>query len=469
MQRPYRLPDDPVISRQTRARLEDEFDRFAQEGLPSDLEGYLLENYNLDVATTYAGFPIKNPWGKASGQLSMRSEQIADDIEAGLGFVVLKTVIAEDSSGKQAMRDWAIRESHMLAEQIRGKSGAEGWTISWKGRGWWQSFDAYLDLVRAARSLAERRGTLIVPSCKYHLPTAEEKTWKEEEYRYTTQWLLEAYLGEDRREQGAETPSQEETAAPSSSAVINANASRVMPLEKDFSPTLAGSDRASEQQKILEWLRAVPALVRTAGKTSQSPSKEGHACDSKNPSTVPHARVRIGLKLFNALFDDAFQESMLESVHAAGDDRPDFLVFCNRLFDPDRPFGEHRGIAYGGPDLSDRNLRVLDRFLAMRRGQAAPDPLLEISATGDIGSGKMAMEYALRGCSSFQLHTFFQLPRDQYVMQVGNKTQKALPLLYFHPRTGFVAWMHHVAGQWELGQGGPIRFSDLIDRVSQST
>lgn len=469
MQRPHRLPDDPLIARQTQARLEGDFDRFAREGLPSDLEEYLLEDYNLDVATTYAGLPIKNPWGKASGQLSMRSEQVADDVEAGLGFVVLKTVIAEDSSGKQTMRDWAIRESHMLAERIRGKSGVEGWTISWKGRGWWQSFDAYLDLVRAARNLAERRGTLIVPSCKYHLPTTEEKTWKEEEYRYTTERLIEAYLGEDRREQGAGNPGQEETTSPSSSAVINANSSPVMPLEKDFSPTLAGSDRATEQQKILEWLRAVPVLVRTAAKACQSPSVAGHACDSKNPSPVPLALVRIGLKLFNALFDDVFQEAMLESVHAAGDDRPDFLVFCNRLFDPDRHFGEHRGIAYGGPDLSDRNLRVLDRYLAMRRGRSDPDPLLEISATGDICSGKMAMEYALRGCSSFQLHTFFQLPRDQYVMQVGNKTQKALHLLYFHPRTGLIAWIHHVARQWELGQGGPIRFSDLIGRARQES
>ena len=118
MQRPHRLPDDSVIASQIQARLESDFDRFAREGLPSDLEQYLLENYNLDVATTYAGLPIKNPWGKASGQLSMRSEQVADDIEAGLGFVVLKTVIAEDASGRQAMRDWAHENGLPLADVI---------------------------------------------------------------------------------------------------------------------------------------------------------------------------------------------------------------------------------------------------------------------------------------------------------------------------------------------------------------
>ncbi len=92
------------------------------------------------------------------------------------------------------------------------------------------------------------------------------------------------------------------------------------------------------------------------------------------------------------------------------------------------------------------------------------DSTLPWSATGNIVTGKMALEYALRGASSFQLHTFFQLPADQYRMTTGSKIQKALNELYFHPQTGFVAWMHHLADALDL-QTDPIRFRDVIGQM----
>ncbi len=88
-----------------------------------------------------------------------------------------------------------------------------------------------------------------------------------------------------------------------------------------------------------------------------------------------------------------------------------------------------------------------------------------LDATGNIVTGKMALEYALRGASSFQLHTFFQLPADQYRMTTGNKTQKSLHELYFHPETGFVVWMHHLADVLSLPQA-PIRFRDVIGQMA---
>ena len=57
---------------------------------------------------------------------------------------------------------------------------------------------------------------------------------------------------------------------------------------------------------------------------------------------------------------------MLAEVH--GPCRPDFLIYANRLFDPQRVFEGSRGVAYGGPDLSDRNLRLLS---SLRRGKRA--------------------------------------------------------------------------------------------------
>jgi hypothetical protein len=413
--RPHLLPERPDIPAAVSRRVREDFGRFAREGLPDGLEGYLLAEYGLDVTGSYAGFLLKNPWGKASGQLSMRTTQVEEAGEAGLGFVVLKTVIAQDAEGHQAMSAWAIKEARMVAEPIVGRaSGASGWTISWKGRGWWQSFDDYLDLVRAASALGRDRGMLVIPSVKYHLPAPDEDAWRVEEYNTTTRALLDAYVRPD--------------------------GVSFLPLEKDFSPTLAGSDRARQRLKILEWLRETPKLIRAAG---------------------PPGAVKVGLKLFNALDDDAFQGTMLAKVHEPGPSRPDFLIYANRLFDPGREFDGQRGIAYGGPDLSDRNLRLLT---ALRAGQAAdtiPRADLEISATGDITSGRMAVEYALRGCTSFQLHTFFQLPLDVYAMTQGTKLKRALHMLYFHPEDGLVVWMLHAARRLGLGDRGPIRLVDL--------
>lgn len=413
MTSPHRLPASPRIEPAIQSRLERDYERFAADGPPGDLEAYLLDEYRLDVAAEYAGVPIPNPWGKASGQLSMTARQVADDVNAGLGFVVLKTVIAQDETGGQSMAAWAIPESRMVAERITGSSGEEGWTISWKGRGWWQTFEEYLQLIRDARDAAAGTKTLIVPSCKFHLPTPEEPGWKVDEYRYTVARLLEAWR-------------------------TDARSSEPMPLEKDFSPTLAGSDLAQAKEQILEWLRQVPLLVKAAAAQVDRP-------------------LRLGLKVFNALFDDDFQLEMLHAIHAPpapGDVPADFFIYGNRLFDPHREFDGHTGIAYGGPDLSDRNLRVLSRF----REEA--ESMLPLSATGNVTTGRMAVEYALRGATSFQLHTFFQLPADQYRMTAGTKTEKALHELLFHPQTGFIPWLHHVAAE-KGADSGVIRFLDI--------
>jgi len=413
--RPHLLAGSPDLPDPVLRQVRDDFARFARSGLPRDVEGHLRATYGLDVSGSYAGVPLRNPWGKASGQLSMRRSQVEEALSAGLGFVVLKTVIAQDAEGRQTMAAWATRESRMIAEPIVGRNtGATGWTISWKGRGWWHTFDEYLELVRAASILGRDHGMLIVPSVKYHLPAPDENTWRVEEYTTTTRALLDAYV----RPHGID----------------------FMPLEKDFSPTLAGSDRARQRLKILEWLQATPPLIRDAG---------------------PPGAVKVGLKLFNSLDEDAFQLTMLATVHNPGVSRPDYLIYANRLFDPERVFEGHRGIAYGGPDLSDRNLRLLSALRADQAAGRIPVADLELSATGDIGSGRMAVEYALRGCTSFQLHTYFQLPKGVYAMTRGTKLERALHMLYFHPDDGLVVWLLHAARRLGLGDRKPIRLLDL--------
>jgi dihydroorotate dehydrogenase len=377
-------------------RLAADYERFSS-GVPGRLEQYVREHYALDLSSEYGGHPIRNPFGKASGQLSLSISQVKRDASAGLGFVVLKTVIAEDETGARAMSDWASAESRMVLERIRGTRpsvrGVEGRTVTWKGRGWHRSFQEYLKLFGDSLDFATGKRWLAVPSVKFHLPAPGEKHWKLGEYEHTTGRLLEIW----RRRRG-ETP---------------------MPLEKNFSPTLAGSGRAAAAEKVLEWLARAAGFVRAGAKG------------------LP---IAVGVKVFNALFDDEFQIEMLRVLsecRSAG--RADFLVYANRLFDPEREFDGVRGIAFGGPDLSDRNLGVLARYRWLEQRGQAPPLDFPISATGDIHSGRQAAEYMLRGASSFQMHTFFQLPPGEYRMKRGGKSERALHELLFHPRRGFIA------------------------------
>ena len=355
------------IDSAVRSKLAADYERF-RDGLPRSLEDYVQQSYGIDLSSRFGGLPVKNPFGKASGQLSLNVSQVRRDSEDGLGFVVLKTIIAEDASGAQSMSEWAIHETRMLAERIKGADGSSGWTVTWKGRGWYDTFEKYLEFFSDALEVGRGMEMLVVPSCKYHLPGTGEAKWKIGEYEYTTRRLLEVW-----RRYWPET---------------------AMPIEKDFSPTLAGSDRAMHTQIILQWLVRVTELIRQAAS--------------------PHP-ITVGLKVFNAVLEEEFQLEMLRAINeqCEGDGVPDFLIYANRLFDPNREFDGVRGVAYGGPDLSARNLSVLGRMRMLEQEGSVPVCRLPISATGNITSGRTAVEYLLRGASSFQIHQFL-FKRQQF-------------------------------------------------------
>ena len=376
-----------------RAKLERDFDRFKRE-LPRDFPAHVRETYAIDLTARYLGAVVPHPIGKGSGQLSLNPGQLEDDAAAGLAFSVLKTVIAEDETGARAMAAWATHETKMKVERRAAATGREGWTVTWKGRGWDRPFDDYLALVRAGRDLTRAGRLLVVPSVKYHLPRLAEP-FREGEYRYTTAQLADAWR---------EPP---------------------LLVEKDFSPTLAGDALADDRAQILRWLREVPGRIRAA-------------------SRIP---VRVAVKLMNARFDDAFQVEMMNASTEA-----DALVCFNRLFDA------ARGVAYGGGDLSDRNLNVLETQLTSHASAGTPG----LTGTGNIGSGRMILEYARRGCESVQMHTFFQLPLSEYPATHGSRVQRALHALVFHPRDGLIAVMLERQARGELErQGGELRFLDL--------
>lgn len=367
-----------------RTRLRDDYERFAN-GLPRPFEDYVLDTYGISLASEYAGLPIKNPFGKASGQLSVNANQVQRDAEAGLGFVVLKTLIAQNESGAQSMKAWAIPATKMTVEEIVGTrqaiSGELGWTVTWKGRGWSESFENYLGFFDRALQIGEAAKMLAIPSVKYHLPKPNEILWRTEEYEFTTAQLHRIW---------------------------RKHRSQPMPLEKDFSPTLAGDANYSrEQENILSWLRMVPQIIR---------------------QTTVGNDIRLGLKIFNAAFSDEFQLAMLDTCET-NKPRADYIIYGNRLFDPQKSYDGVQGVAYGGPDLSDRNLSLLSRWRHT----------LPVSATGNITTGTMAFEYLKRGATSFQMHTLFQLPDSEFAMKRGTRTERALHRLLFNPDLGFLA------------------------------
>jgi len=377
-----------------RARLAADFARFST-GLPANFPEIVRETYRIDLTARYLDVTLPHPIGKGSGQLSLNADQLETDADAGLAFTVLKTVIAQDADGDQSMAAWAIHESKMSLEPVISASGKRGWTVTWKGRGWDRSFEEYLALVRTGRDLTQGGRLLVIPSVKYHLPTVLQP-FRSEEYGYTTGALLRAW---------GDGP---------------------LLLEKDFSPTLAGDALAGEQERILRWIREVPGQI-AAG-------QEG--------------AVKVSLKLMNSRFGDDFQLRMLETTAESG---AAAAVVFNRLF------GREKGVAYGGWDLSDRNLRVLGA--AKRKGIAFP-----LSGTGNICSGTVLLDYARRGCSSVQLHTFFQLPLGEYAGTVGSRTSRALHMLVFHPSHGLIAGLLNLEADGAIERrGGELHFLDLVE------
>lgn len=379
-----------------RALLAADFERFRDE-LPGDFPVYVRETYKIDLTARYLGQTLPHPIGKGSGQLSLNERQLEEDATAGLAFVVLKTLIAQDAAGVRSMAAWAVHETKMKVERRIVGGADRGWTVTWKGRGWDRSLEDYLALVRVGRDLTRAGALLVLPSVKYHLPRLGVP-FVETEYRYTTAVLADAW---------GEAP---------------------LLLEKDFSPTLAGDALAEDRAQILRWLRETPRLIRAG-----SPIE-----------------TRVSVKLMNARFADDFQHEMM--LAAAG---AEALVCFNRLFDVEQR------VAYGGIDLLERNLRILRSFSRLG-GEPGQPSFPGLCGTGGISSGRDVLAYAQAGCEAVQLHTYFQLPLDEYSARSGSRTQRALHQLVFHPQSGLLAELWRLEQRGAIHRrGGELHFLDL--------
>ena len=193
--------------------------------------------------------------------------------------MVLKTVIAEDPVGRahHGRLGDARDQDEGRADPLAVRSG-QGWTVTWKGRGWDRPFDDYLALVRAA-GRADPGGRIPRDPLR-QVPSPAD--WRSRSAAPSTGTPRSRW-----RAPGGEP---------------------ALPLEKDFSPTLAGDPLADERGRVLRWLARSSA--RYAPRRAEIP-------------------VRLALKLMNARFDDDFQLAMLDAAAGA-----DALVCFNRLWDP---------------------------------------------------------------------------------------------------------------------------------------
>lgn len=402
----YLLPETLDVDSDFMKMVSEDYERFGDEGMPFKLEEYILQKYKIDLSATFAGVKIKNPFGKASGQLSMNIKQVKDDITGGIGFVVLKTVIAQDEAGSSAMEEWKVSRPRMKVERIRSRSGREGWSVTWKGRGWDKSFEEYLEFYKEAYALGNANGIPVAASSQFHFPEVDEE-FRIEEYQYTGQQLVNAYMS------------------------VKGDFPCI--LEIDFSPTVNLNPGAEDEENVLRWFMEVPRLVRE----------------------VVGKETILGVKIFNTVLGLEFQKEILKELLNSHDEI-DYLTCFNRLLD------KEKGRTYGGYDLSDVNLYVLDSLKneilkARERG-------LTISATGNISSGKMMVEYALRGATNGQCHTFFQLPLEEYRMKKGNRSERALHRFLFHPEEGLLVAMKWLEEKGSLFRVGDfLRFLDIFD------
>lgn len=401
----YILKKEFNLDKSIRGKIEKDYKKINYD--PLKLDKYILEQYNLDINSKYGDISIKNPFGKASGQLSSNINQVKNDAYAGLGFCVLKTVISQDGNSKSEMEEWKVNAPRMVVEKIESKGGEIGYTVTWKGRGWDKSFEDYLALVEKSYDIYKETNMPVIPSVQYHLPMEDEE-FKIEEYRYTTKKIEDVWRRAD-----VDLP---------------------LIVEQDFSATL--SSLKNSEKEITNWLTNVPKLINESVETN---------------------KFNLGVKLFNPPLSDDYQVEMLEILNNL-DTKIGVLTCFNRLFDFNKTFDGKKGVAYGGYDLSDRNLRVLDKFHENKNNKFIP-----ISATGNINSGRMMVEYALRGATSGQMHTFFQLPSKEYGLNEGTRIQKALHELVFNPDDGLVSTMIYLKNKFNIKGNETFKFLDIFE------
>ncbi len=386
------LPIQLEVPAEAKVRIERDYELYATDELPAAWEDFVREEYGLDVAGRFAGMPVRNPFGLAGGPLCRNILQVREASEAGLGFATLIAARARDAAGATMVQDWRGLESEMDLEECDG-----GCSLTWIECGWYDNLDVYAEFLRTSLEVGGRRRMLVVPSVRVSVNARGQAS--PDEVHHTVRLLQEVWHG--------------------------VHPDQPLPLEVEVVPEVRGLSLAHKKKALLHACGAAVGFIKAA---------------SEHPRYVC-----VGLKLGAAAFDAAFQARVVEAA-LGGAEKPRFLVLFDRLRRFERRRGGRHAVSYGGVELSQRNLATLDRL----------DRPVEFSALGDICTGRKMVEYALRGATSGQMHTIFQLPMSSYRRQTGTRIERGLHELVFHPHHGLVSTMLHVKTRT-----GITRFLDL--------
>ncbi len=232
--RPHLLPAEPDVPADSSGGSDADHDRFAGDGLPEDLESYLRATYGLDMTASYAG--SQDPQSLGQGLRAALAQRVPDRRGGRSGARIRRAQDRDRPRCRRLAIDVGVGDQGVADDRRADPQPGDG-----GGR-----LDRDLEgpglvavvrrLPRAGPSGLRDRPAVRTPRRpvgEIPPPASADEPWREEEYVETTRALVAAY-----RSAGGPGP---------------------MPLEKDFSPTLAGSDRACQRDIVLDWLTRVPA------------------------------------------------------------------------------------------------------------------------------------------------------------------------------------------------------------------
>ncbi len=377
----------------------------AEPSVASALADRVREKYQVDLDAGYVGTELPHPFGKAAGQLSISVGQVSADQSSGLAFTVLKSAVGVTQGGEVGIDAWERRAPKMVVERRISRDGRDGWTVTWKGRGWDKGFDKYVDFYM-------------------------ESTKRNPAYPIIASLMVDVTNPDRAREQathclGRLADVHSESAKPGIAFLV----------EIDISPTLSLLPGSQRPEIFENWVR-----------TSVRAFRDGIG-----------DRGSFAVKLPNPGLGADFQAMLAKVSLEEGGKHMAGLVVANRLFDKDATFEGQEGVAFGGFDLSNINLETLDILVSDGMNPS-------LIGTGNICTGQMMAEYALRGCLSGEIHTFFQLPPSACRAKKGpgGRTWRALRELVFHPDDGLVSVLLRLGKSGALPQSGHlISFKDL--------
>ena len=107
-----------------------------------DAAAYVREAYGIDLTARYLGYD-DSASRSARARASSRSTPISSRPTArpASPSSCSRPSSPRTPAGERSMGAWAIHETRMKVERRQAAGGRDGWTVTWKGRGWDRSFE----------------------------------------------------------------------------------------------------------------------------------------------------------------------------------------------------------------------------------------------------------------------------------------------------------------------------------------